>query len=83
MLDISFLNSRIFNTGIKMRAKKLIEKMEDLATFFVVARDHAYKQAEEQNKKKNITLARHWAGRASANLIAFNKLDVLIKEAKR
>ena len=62
-----------------MRAKKLIEKLEDLATFLALASAEAN---HEQHKDSNLYVSFH-KGEKKAYNVAFNKVDGLIKEAKR
>lgn len=67
-----------------MRAKQLIEKLEDLATYFTLAASDADK---EQHKESRIEpsgrTAAFYEGKKVAYTAAFNKVDGLIKEAKR
>lgn len=65
-----------------MRAKKLIEKLDDLATFLTLSQNDAGKREKEEEKKENRGLTSYWAGRESAFNVAFLKVDGLIKEAK-
>ncbi len=66
-----------------MRAKKLIEKLEDLATFFSLAAADAGKHKEESLLKENYTAVSIWEGRQIAYREAYNKVDKIIGEAKR
>lgn len=66
-----------------MRAKQLIEKLEDLATFFTLAASDATAKSNESLLRQNYTAASIWEGRAIASKHAFEKVDALIKEAKR
>lgn len=66
-----------------MRAKQLIEKLEDLATFLTLARNDAGKAKEEMKEKERFNMSEHWGGREEAYRIAFNKVDGIIQEAKR
>ncbi len=65
-----------------MRVKKLIEKLEDLATFFTLAASDAEVKKNENSLMENFTTASIWEGREIANKYAFEKVDALIKEAK-
>lgn len=66
-----------------MRTKKLIEKLEDLATFFTLASNDANKEAIKKAKKGATGDALVYEGAASAYNTAFVKVDKLINEAKR
>jgi hypothetical protein len=63
--------------------KDLIEKLEDLATFFTLA---ASKTAEEQYKESRLDssgrLAAFYEGKNNAFETAFKKIDKIIKEVK-
>ena len=61
-----------------MNIKQLIEKLEDLATFLVLA---AAEANHEQPKDNNLYADFH-KGEQKAYNAAFNKLDAIIKEAK-
>ena len=67
-----------------MRVKKLIEKLEDMATFLTLAANDA---EGEQYKESHIDdtgrLAAFAEGRKVAYNNAFVKVDKIIKEAKR
>ena len=67
-----------------MRAKQLLEKLNDLATYLTLAAKDA---AAEQYKETRIESGGYWAsyheGEQSAFKAAFNKVDKLIKEATR
>jgi len=66
-----------------MRAKQLIEKLEDLATFFTLEASDSAEQARISKTKRQIADEHFHEGTAAANKIAFIKVDKLIKEAKR
>lgn len=66
-----------------MRVKKLIEKLEDLATFFTLEANDSAEQAKKSERKGQTGDTHFHEGTAAANKIAFIKLDKLIKEAKR
>jgi len=66
-----------------MRAKKLIEKLEDLATFLTLAASDAGKSIQTSKKIGNQVAISYHEGREVVYKIAFNKVDGLIKEAKR
>jgi len=62
-----------------MEKKKLIEKLEDLATFLTLA---AAEANHEQPKDSNLYADFH-KGEKKAYNAAFEKLDKIIKEAKK
>ncbi len=62
-----------------MRAKQLLEKLNDLATFLALASAEA---DHEQGKDFNLYADFH-KGEKKAYNIAFNKVDGIIKEAKK
>jgi len=66
-----------------MRAKKLIEKLEDLATFLALAASDTKKQSSDAANKGDTTYCTFHSGEAKAYGIAFKKVDGIIKEAKR
>ena len=66
-----------------MRAKQLIEKLEDLATYFALKRKEAHQLSLDAKAKGDIKVTSYWAGDATAYGLAFLKVDSLIKEAKR
>lgn len=66
-----------------MRVKQLIEKLEDLATYFTLAASDAMVKKNESWLRRDYTTASIWEGRAIASKHAFEKVDALIKEAKR
>ena len=65
-----------------MEKKKLIEKLEDLATFFTLAALDAEGKQKKQPLYQNPTRA-YYEGKQEAHNIAFNKVEQIIKEAKR
>ena len=66
-----------------MRAKQLIEKLEDLATFLTLAANDANKEGIKAQKETRIADAHVWEGMAAAYNISFNKVDGIIKQAKK
>ena len=67
-----------------MRAKKLIEKLALLATYLTLAASDAEKEQYKENRiDKSGRLAAFYEGRANAYNTAFNKVDDIIKEAKK
>ena len=66
-----------------MKKKELIEKLEDLATYFTLAASDAGKDAKRAKDIANFQGACFREGRETAYKTAFNKVDSLIKEAKR
>jgi len=66
-----------------MRARELIEKLEDLATFFTLAASDAGESVKAAKKKGSQISISYHEGRRVVYKIAFNKVDSLIKEAKR
>lgn len=66
-----------------MKAKQLIEKLEDLATFFTLAASNAGEEAKKTEKKGDLGDSYFHEGEAATNKIAFEKVDKLIKEAKK
>ena len=66
-----------------MRVKELIEKLEDLATFFTLSASDAGESVKAAKKKGNQSSISYYGGREVAFKIAFNKVDGIIKEAKR
>jgi len=66
-----------------MSVKKLIEKLEDLATFLTLAANDADKEAKTAENKSDLGHSYFHDGKAKAYNTAFNKVDGLIKEAKR
>lgn len=66
-----------------MRVKKLIEKLEDLATYLTLAASDAEVKKNESRLGERFTTASIWEGRQIASKHAFEKVDALIKEAKR
>ncbi len=65
-----------------MRAKKLIEKLEDLATYLTLAASDASELKEAAEKKVDFQGASFSRGRKVAYNNAFQRLHRLIKEAK-
>ncbi len=65
-----------------MRVKKLIEKLEDLATFFSLAAADAGEHKEASHLRGEYTAGAIWEGRQVANREAYNKVDKIIGEAK-
>ena len=64
--------------------KELIEKLEDLATFFTMAASDAGGQAElAKLANVNIKLSSFASGREMAYNVAFLKLNTILKEAKK
>lgn len=67
-----------------MRAKKMLEKLVDLATFFTLAADNASNEAYKESRlQPHGGHAVFYEGKANAFNTAFNKVDGIIKEAKR
>jgi len=66
-----------------MRVTELIEKLEDLATFFTLAASDAGESVKAAKKKGNQISISYQEGRKIVFKIAFNKVDAIIKEAKR
>ena len=66
-----------------MRAKQLIEKLEDLATYLTLAANDAGKEVTVAEKKVDFQGASFCNGKETAYKTAFNKVDSIIKEAKR
>lgn len=66
-----------------MQKKKLIEKLEDLATFLTLAANDAGKESIAAKRKGQIADAHICDGEAIAYNIAFVKIDKIIREAKR
>ncbi len=65
-----------------MTKPKLIEKLEDLATFLTLASNDAGKAKDRAKSIKNSLDSDYWRGREQAYKLAFDKLDGIIKEAK-
>lgn len=67
-----------------MKKKELIEKLEDLATFLTLAASNADK---EQHKESRIEpsgrMAAFHEGKKIAFETAYNKIDRILKEAKK
>lgn len=66
-----------------MTKPKLIEKLELLATYFILASSDANEQIKVAEKKVDFQGASFSNGRKQAYNTAFKKIDALIKEAKR
>ncbi len=66
-----------------MTKQKLIEKLEDLATFFTLTSNNANMESIKKRKVGASGDALVEEGAAGAYNIAFVKVDKLIKEAKR
>ena len=66
-----------------MNKEKLIETLEDLATFFALAIAAAKKARETGETRGDDFHAAYWDGRKDSYHLAFTKLDKIIKEAKR
>ena len=66
-----------------MRVKKLIEKLEDLATFFTLAASDEGKEATTARKNRDSIHTSFCVGRKGAFDVAFKKVDGILKEAKR
>ena len=66
-----------------MRAKQLIEKLEDLATFFTLVASNADKRRKESKTIMSAESLAFWEGKEQAYKTAFNKIDGILKEAKR
>lgn len=67
-----------------MRAKQMLEKLEDLATYFTLAASDADKeQYKESRLDASGRLAAFYEGKANAYNTAFKKVDAIIKEAKQ
>lgn len=65
-----------------MKKQELIEKLEDLATFFTLAA----LDAEEKQKKRPLyqdPKRAYYEGKQEAHNIAFNKVEQILKEAKK
>ncbi len=65
-----------------MRAKKLIERLENLATFLTLKASDAKKRSNESKTISSMESRAFWEGREDAYRVAFNKVDAIIKEAK-
>lgn len=65
-----------------MTKPKLIEKLEDLATFLTLKTSDASKRRKESKTILSLESLAFWEGREDAYKTAFNKVDALIKEAK-
>jgi len=65
-----------------MRTKKLIEKLEDLATFLTLAANDAKKQASDAGNRGDMTECTLRESEAEAYEKTFKKVDGIIKEAK-
>ena len=65
-----------------MTKQKLIEALEDLATFFTLAKESATTQTANALKKREVAPASFNLGRKMAYDTAFAKLNVIITEAK-
>lgn len=64
--------------------KELIEKLEDLATFFTLAANNAgKKQYKESRLESTGRVAAFYEGKKAAFHTAFNKIDKILKEAKQ
>ena len=66
-----------------MRVKELIEKLEDLATFLTLAANDAGESVKAGKKKGSQVSISYHGGRQVVYKIVFNKVDGIIKEAKR
>lgn len=64
--------------------KELIEKLEDLATFFTLAASNAEKlQYKESRIEPSGRAAAFYEGKSKAYSAAFDKLDKILKEVKK
>lgn len=63
--------------------KELIEKLELLAAFYTLSAKNAGEQAQAAHDKGNQRLSSFSAGRQAAYEVAFQKIDIIIKEAKK
>lgn len=66
-----------------MRVKKLIEKLEDLAAFLTLAGSDAGESVKIGKKIGSQVSISYHEGREVVYKIAFDKVDAIIKEAKR
>jgi hypothetical protein len=68
-----------------MEKKELIEKLEDLATFFTLAASNAEKEQKKESElgHDDSRIAAYYEGRKAAFDDAFLKMDRILKEAKK
>jgi len=66
-----------------MRAKKLIKKLEDLATSLTLAQKDAGKYKDMAMRHERYSDFDYWRGREEAHKRAFNEVDGIIKEARK
>lgn len=66
-----------------MKKQKLIEKLEDLASFLTLSQSSAEAQARDAQGMGSVKRASFCSGRGKAYGIVFLKLDGILKEVKR